>query len=261
MVQSSVAPPVVARGSKIGAVEHAIAILRCLSGSPEPLGINELARRIGLHKSSISRLVATLVAARLVERDTASARIRLGAGLVLLAAPVLAELHIKDLVRPALEELAARSGETASYNMWDGSDAVTIEQVTGPGAVRIFSEPGRRDPGHCTACGKILLAHEPAEVIEAYCAAALERFNERTIVEPAALRQELATSRQRGYALNFGELDGEISAISAVVRDGREKVVGSVTVTVPSYRFTPERQQELIAMVVDTARRVSRNQG
>lgn len=251
--------PVEGRGGTVGAVEHAIAILHCLSGSPEPLGINEIARRIGLHKSSISRLVATLVVARLVERDAASARIKLGPGLVLLAAPVLAELHIKDLVRPALEELAARSGETASYNMWDGSDAVTIEQVPGPGAVRIFSEPGRRDPGHCTACGKILLAHESAEAIDAYCGAALERFNERTIVDPAALRQELTTSRQRGYALNFGELDSEISAISAVTHDARGKVVGSITVTVPSYRFTPERQEELIAMVVDTARRVSRS--
>lgn len=260
MIEDLISQSAEKRSNKIGAVEHAIAILRCLSTSPEPLGINELARRIGLNKSSISRLVATLVVARLVERDAASARIRLGAGLVLLAAPVLAELHIKDLVRPALEELAMRSGETASYNMWDGSDAVTIEQVAGPGAVRIFSEPGRRDPGHCTACGKILLAHEPAEVIEAYCATALEGFNERTIVEPAVLRQELATARQRGYALNLGELDGEISAISAVVRDERGKVVGSITVTVPSYRFTLERQQVLIDMVVDTARRTSRNQ-
>jgi len=246
------------RSGTVGAVEHAIAILHCLSGSPEPLGINEIARRIGLHKSSISRLVATLVAARLVERDTASARIKLGPGLVLLAAPVLAELHIKDLVRPALEDLAVRSGETASYNMWDGREAVTIEQVPGPGAVRIFSEPGRRDPGHCTACGKILLAHEPEDVIEAHCAGALERFNERTITDPAALRLELATSRQRGYALNFGELDSEISAISAVSHDAQGKVVGSITVTVPSYRFTQERQEDLIAMVVETARRVSR---
>lgn len=260
-MENPVAQPSEGRGATVGAVEHAIAILRCLSGSPEPLGINEIARRIGLHKSSISRLVATLVAARLVERDAASARIKLGPGLVLLAAPVLAELHIKDLVRPALEELAARSGETASFNMWDGSDAVTIEQVPGPGAVRIFSEPGRRDPGHCTACGKILLAHEPSEAIEAYCAGVLERFNERTVIDPAVLRRELGTSRQRGYALNFGELDGEISAISAVTHDARGKVVGSITVTVPSYRFTQERQEELIAMVVETARRLSRSQG
>lgn len=258
-MQNHGASPIESRGGTVGSVEHAIAILHCLSGSPEPLGINEIARRIGLHKSSISRLVATLVGACLVERDTASARIKLGPGLVLLAAPVLAELHIKDLVRPALEDLAARSGETASYNMWDGRDAVTIEQVPGPGAVRIFSEPGRRDPGHCTACGKILLANEPEDVIEAYCAGALERFNERTITDPSALRQELATSRQRGYALNFGELDGEITAISAVTHDARGKVVGSITVTVPSYRFTQERQEELIAMVVETARRVSRH--
>lgn len=246
------------KGATIAAVEHAIAILRCLSASTEPLGINEISRRIGLHKSSISRLVATLAAARLVERDAASAKIRLGAGFVLLAAPVLADLHIKDLVRPALEALAAQSGETASFNMWDGGDAVTVEQAAGPSAVRIFSELGRRDPGHCTACGKILLSHQPVEIIEAYCTGPLQRFNERTVTEPRALKQELAVARERGYALNFGELESDVSAISAVVRGAFGKVIGSVTLAVPSYRFTPERQQALIAMVVGAARAISR---
>ena len=250
-------PKVTTKGVTIAAVTHAIDILRCISMSPEPLGINEIARRLGLHKSSISRLVATLAAARLVEREDPSGRIKLGTGLVLLAAPILSELRIRDLVRPALLALAAKSGETASYNIWDGSDAVTIEQVPGPGAVRIFAEPGRHDPGHCTACGKILLAYEPAEVIDAYCKGDhFKRYNDRTITVAAELKAELAIARQRGYALNMGELESDVSAISAAVRDTQGIVVGSVTLTVPSYRFAPERQQDLIAMVVDTAQSI-----
>jgi DNA-binding IclR family transcriptional regulator len=249
------------KGVTIAVVEHAIAVLRCLSASPEALGINEIARRTDLHKSSVSRLIATLAPARLVERDPITSRIRLGAGLVVLAAPVLANLHIRDLVRPTLEQLALSSGETASYNLWDGFDAVTIEQAQGPGAIRIFSEPGRRDPGHSTACGKILLAHQPTSAIEAYCAAGLKRFNERTIVDPVALRQELATARERGYAVNFGELEADISAISAISRDAHGHPLGSVTLTVPSFRFLADRREELIALVVDAAQNVSLNMG
>lgn len=244
----------------IAAVEHAIAVLRCLSEAREPLGINEIARRVNLHKSSISRLVATLAAARLVERDEATAGISLGTGLALLAAPVLAGMRIDALVRPALLQLAEKSGETSSYNIWDGSVAVTLEQVSGPGAVRIFSEPGRRDPGHCTACGKVLLAHQPVEVTEAYCRSGpLPRYSVRTITANAALKRELALTRERGYGLNFGEFEADVSAASAPVWDARGHVVGSVTLTVPSYRFTPDRQPQFIDMVVATARDLSRN--
>lgn len=242
----------------IGAVENAIAMLRCLSIADAPLGVSEIARRLGLHKSSISRLTQTLEKARLVAREPQSGRVRLGAGLVMLAARASADLHLKDVVRPALEELAAQAGETASFNLWDDGAAVTVEQAAGPGAVQIFAAPGRRDPGHCTACGKVLLAHQPEAAIEAYCAGPLQRFNERTITEPQALRRVLAAARKQGYALNRGEYDGDVGAASVLLRDARGEIAGSLTLTVPRYRFTTKRQAELVALLVAAAAKISR---
>ncbi len=250
-----------ARSSSVAAVKHAIGVLRCISEVGEPIGVNEIARRVGLHKSSISRLVATLAEERFVERDPLTERIKLGTGLVALAAPVLLELEIKSVVRPALEALANAALETASYSVWDGADAVCVEQAVGPRTVRTFSEPGRRDPGHCTAAGKMLLAHQSAKSIDAYCAAGLKRFNDKTITDPEVLRCELDLARERGYAVNWGELDGDVGALSAAVWDRRGHVAGTVTLTVPIYRFGTDRHDELIALILGAAREISQNLG
>ena len=175
----------------IRTVRHTVDVLRRISEAQVPLGINELARRVGLDKSSVSRLVATLESEYLVRRETGTGRVSLGLGLVALAAPATAGLGIKEAVRPLLAELAQEAGETSSFSVWDGSQAVSIEQVSGAGAVRIFSEPGRRDHGHSSAAGKMLLAHAGDKAIAAYCAKRLRRLTARTITDPAKLSGEL----------------------------------------------------------------------
>jgi DNA-binding IclR family transcriptional regulator len=245
------------RRETIGAVDHAIAVLRCLSEAGEALGVNDIARRIGIHKSTVSRLAATLEKARLVQRDAATGRLALGMGLVALAGPLLAGLGVRDLVRPLLLKLAETTGETVSFCIWDGTDAVSIEQVAGSNSVRAFSTPGHRDPGHATASGKALLAHLGEKAVADYCSRPLRRFTERTIVDPSVLAAELALVRRQGHAINTGELESDIGAVSAVAFDGRSEIAGVVTVTVPMYRFEAERQIELAAGVTRCAAELS----
>jgi DNA-binding IclR family transcriptional regulator len=253
--------PTAGRGSVVGAVQHAIEVMRVLSHADAPVGINEIARRVGLHKSSISRLISTLERERLVQRDAVTERISLGIGLVALAAPLLAKLEAKDVVRPLLEDLARRSGETVSYSVWDGSEAVTLDQALGVGAVRTYAAPGRRNPGHSTAAGKMLLSHQPADAVAAYCRRPLASFTIRTITDEAALQEELSAVRARGYALNEGEHESDVGAVSSAVHDRTGRVVGTVTATVPLYRFEQERRVRLVDMVVAAAAELSAKLG
>ena len=245
------------RRETIGAVEHAIDLLRCLSGANEALGVNDIARRIGLHKSSVSRLATTLEKARLVHRDAVTGRLSLGMGLVALAGPVLAGLGIRDLVRPLLVRLAEATGETVSFCIWDRADAVSIEQVAGSNSIRAYATPGHRDPGHATASGKVLLAHLGEKAIADYCSRPLHPFTGRTITDPTMLAAELARCRSRGHAINTGELESDVGAVSAVAFDGRSQVAGAVTATVPMYRFEPGRQAELAQSVGRCAAEIS----
>ena len=223
--------------------------------------MSEIARRVGLHKSSVSRLIATLAQDRLLERDPETRRIRLGVGLISLAAPLLVNVKVAEAARPYLAELARHSGETISFSIWDGAGAVSLEQALGGNAIAHYAPPGSRNPAHCTASGKLLLAFAPSGEIERTLARKLERFTPRTLCDRARLRAELGTIRSHGYALNAGEFAADVGAVAAAVRNVDGDVVGAITATVPMYRFDAARRNELTAMVKDTAAQFSTRLG
>jgi DNA-binding IclR family transcriptional regulator len=261
MAKSGAAHRAVGRRHSIGAVDHAIALLRCLSQAGAPLRVSDIANRIGIHKSSVSRLAATLERTRIIERDPTNARLSLGIGLVALAAPVFAALEVLEVARSLLVGLASETRETVSFNIWDGTEAVSIERVPGSNSVRTFSSPGYRNPGHATASGKALLAYMGDATITAYCTRPLARFTEKTITEPATLVAELERCRTDGYALNIGELEADIGAVASIVFDRRQTIIGSVAVSVPMYRFGPERRPELVTAVRRCAAEISMKLG
>jgi IclR family transcriptional regulator, acetate operon repressor len=249
------------RNPTVAAVRHAVEILRCFSTEAQEHGVSDIARRIGLHKSSVSRLVATLEQDRLLERDRETNRIRLGVGLISLAAPLLANVKVVEVARPYLADLAQRSGETISLSIWDGAGAVSLEQELGGNAIAHYASPGRHNPAHCTASGKLLLAFAAPKEIDRILAKDLERFTPRTVCDHVRLRAEVAMIRKRGYALNVGEFAPDVGAVAVAVLNVEGDVVGAITATVPMYRFETARRNELIGLVKETAAQLSARLG
>ena len=239
------------------AVSHAIEILRALSSETPLLGISDIASIVGLHKSTVSRTVATLEEDDLVERDAITRRIRVGPGLLSLAAPLLAGVRVVDAALPHLADLAQRSGETISLSVWDGAGAVNLEQVLGANAVKHYAAAGSRNPAHATAAGKLLLAFAPDAARERAMRRELRRFTPRTICSRAALLAEIAAIRRQGYAVNDGEWSLDVGAVAAPVRNESGAVIAAVTATVPIYRFGAANRRPLIDLVRDTAGKVS----
>lgn len=240
---------------------HALEVLQCFSPDAASLGVGEIARRIQLHKSTVSRLLSTLESARFVERETDTGRYRLGLGLIRLAAPLLSSMRLIDIARPYLQELAKRSGETLSLNIWDGDGAVTVEQIPGANAVRHFAPLGMHNPAHCTASGKALLAHAPEADIERLLGSGLKGYTSTTPVSRDAVLSELREIRNRGYAVNEGELVADVGAVASPVRDVEGKVVAAVTATVPLYRFDAHQRAELTRLILETTHRISERLG
>ncbi|QIE48152.1 IclR family transcriptional regulator (plasmid) [Pseudohalocynthiibacter aestuariivivens] len=233
----------------IRAAVHVVEILRCLSKSRPPLGINEIARRTGLDKSSISRLVATLEEERMVERLADSAKFQLGLGLIALSAPLLTSLNLTTLVRPKLEELAQKLSETVNLSIWDGNESVSITQALGPNAITHFATPGQRNPAHCTASGKVLLAECSDDEIEEFLTHPLKAYTDMTITDPNVLRRQLKTIRQNGYATNNGEFAADVGATAVIVRGDRSRAIGALTITAPIYRFDSKRQKDVVSVL------------
>jgi DNA-binding IclR family transcriptional regulator len=205
--------------------------------------------------------MATLEDLHLVERERESRKFTLGVGIITLAAPLLSNLRLLDVGRPYLEDLAERSGETISLNVWDGDAAVSVEQVPGANAIQHYAPPGMRNPAHCTAAGKVLLAHARASDVARILASELRSYSPLTNVDKSALEAELNEIRQQGYALNAGEFAYDVGAVASVIRDLEGKVVAAVTATVPMYRFAEERREALITMLADTVAKISKRLG
>lgn len=238
-----------ARPPTILAVQHAVQVLRSLSAEG-PAGVSEIALRVGLHKSTVSRLVATLQEDDLVERDPATRRIRVGPGLLSVASPLLHRGTIAEVVRAPLLELAQRCGETISLSIWDGAGAVNLEQMLGGKAIKHYAPPGSRNPAHCTAAGKLLLAHAPAPALERILSRELPRYTPKTLATTAALRTEIALIRRRGYALNNGEFAVDVGGIAVPLTGSDGEVTGAITATVPMYRFSASQRTRLLGQLL-----------
>lgn len=249
------------RSGAIQSVERAVAVLKLFGECETDLGVTELARRLKLHKSTVSRLLSTLEAGGFVQQDPRNGRYRLGLQLATLAGRALTQYELGDVARPWLRELANSTGETTTLSVLDGNEAVNIDQVLAPNPVKHLGWIGRRLPLHCTAAGKPLLAYQPVAVIERYLAAPLPRYTARTITNPALLRRELERVRAQGFALGQEEYEAELSAVGAAVFDFRGDVVASITVSGPSYRLPPPRLLELGAAVHHAAARISAQLG
>ncbi|MFM8884046.1 MAG: IclR family transcriptional regulator [Solirubrobacterales bacterium] len=143
-------------------VSRAIAAIDELAASDEPIGVNELGRRLGVSASTASRLMGTLEAGGLVERAGDGGPYRLGLRLLALADHVLADLDVRQLARPQLEAIAAETGETATLSVPGGGEVVTADFVAGRSSVVSMARLGRPSTLHATAAGKVMLAFGPS---------------------------------------------------------------------------------------------------
>ena len=249
------------RGGSVQSVKRAATILRMFGQDSPELGVSEVGRRLHLHKSTASRLLATLESEGFVERVPDSEKYRLGLKLLRLAGQTPRFSDLRSIALPLLRELAERSGETVNLAVSDDDAVVNIEQVSGPHMVAGTNWIGRRTPLHCVANGKILLALRSRADIDRVLAAPLVRSTARTLTGKTALRADLARARVQGYAVALGEIEEGLHAVAAAIRDAQGRAIAAVSVSGPSYRMPPSAIESFGRMSVETAERISARLG
>src|SRR5206468_3420191 len=189
-----------------------LATLATFSPERRSVRVSELARELGLHKSTVSRLLSILQARELVRRDGNT--FAPGPELARLGALAVSSLPLAQVARQPLGRLAEDTGETVNLAIRRGEDAVNVLQVQTAHFVGMTDWTGRGAPLHATANGKVLLAFGDGPP-----PARLPALTERTIVDRTALRAELAGVRRRGYATASEELEIGLVAVAAPVLD------------------------------------------
>ncbi|MBS1673411.1 MAG: IclR family transcriptional regulator [Actinobacteria bacterium] len=208
--------------------------------------LDECAERLGVHKSTVLRLLQTLEAQRFVTHD-AQHRYRLGSRLFELSGAALAQRDVRETARPHLERLNEQTGQTVHLAAYESGDVVYIDKLEARTGIRMYSRVGLRAPLHATAVAKVLLADQPvsarreiAERIE------YTPFTAQTITDPAAFLASLEQVHSDGFAFDTGEHESFINCIAAPIRDGSGAVVAAASVSVPTMSLSADEVRALL---------------
>lgn len=231
------------RGASV--ILHVIEVLRCFTVDEPLQGVTEIAAQVGLHKSSVSRILATLEQEDIVERDEESRKFRLGLGLISVAGPLLANLDVRRVALPILHELSDTTGETMALVVWSGSEAVTVEQVPSRRQIKHTNPLGTRYGTALSASVQVFLAELDDHEVRTLVEGGLPELPPDGAVGMDQLLGMLAATRERGYAVNFGYTSAEEVGIAAPVRDHRGEVVAAVILAAPFYRVPEDAVDEL----------------
>jgi len=189
----------------VQSVERAVRVLTALATDPLPIGVADLATRLGLSTTSVHRMLTTLAADGWIEQNTRTSRYRLGTRFLGVGAAGLITHPLVQHGRHFLERLSDTTGFDAFLSTLVGGNVVYLAKTDGEHGLGNAFEPGVSLPAHSMATGKLLLAYTTREAREELYKVGLEPYAKGTITDPDELEAELATILTRGYALDRGE--------------------------------------------------------
>lgn len=214
-------------------------LLGAFDATDVELTLAQLSARTGLPKPTAHRLVAELVAWGGLERTEHG--YRLGMKLFVLGQRVPRQRSLREAALPYLEDLYEATHENVHLTVFDSTDTLFLEKVTGRRSMPIVSRVGGRLPAHCTASGKVFLALGPSTYLRQVIDAGLPRLTPRTIILPGLLRQNLDRTIERGYGINREESETGVVAVAAPVHDRNRRVIAALSIAGSAHRLDLER--------------------
>ncbi len=246
---------------KVQSVDRTLDVLEALASRRGATGISELSLLVGLHVSTVHRLLATLVDRGYVRQDPETSRYHLGSRVFTLASAADLHLDLRLVARPFLERMMRGSGETANLVTVSGHEVIYLDQVASMHLVKMFTSPGLHAPLYCTGTGKVLLAFKGDAFAEPVLAGPMRRYTARTLVTRPAVERELALIRQNGYSVDNEEMEEGVRCLAVPVFDRKNQCVGAMSVSGPTSRMTSERVERLAPTMRQIADELSRQLG
>lgn len=234
-------------------VERALAILHLFILGEAEISLSEISQRVGLHQSTVFRLLATLSSAGFTEHDPQTGRYRLGPEALALGQAYLRHSDLRHIAEAPLAALRDRSSETVHLATLQGAQVIYLEKLPGLHPIGLMSSRiGDRSPAHCTGLGKALLAYVPEAEVRRTFSSGLQSFTPRTITRIAGLLEELDRIRNQGYAVDNEEHELGVVCVAAPVFD-TDRVVAAISASGPADRIRKEMREQRLTQAVLTA--------
>jgi DNA-binding IclR family transcriptional regulator len=257
-------PDIDAEGGQHGgvqSVDRALAVLEILARDGHA-GVSEIAEEMGIHKSTVSRLLGSLVSRDIVHQNSERGKYQLGFGILRLASSIPGRLSLVREARPVLESLADQFKETVNLAVLRSNYAVNVDQAMGPSMLATYNWVGSLTPLHATSSGKVLLAALPAdERARILKETGLPARTPRTITNRTKLETQLLDVARDGYGVTLEEFEIGLNSMSVPVYNHLGAVIGAVSISGPAFRFDPEKEPGLLEAMKQAGLQISGKMG
>lgn len=243
------------------AAGRVVDVLLLFTEGTDILGVTEVARRLGLSKAVVHRILRSMLGRGLVVADPRTRAYRLGPAAAALGARALRDSNLRTAAMPVMRALAQRTRETTTLSALLPGGRVYIDQVPSSQEIKQTVELGRRFPLHAGSSSKCMLAFLPESVREEVINGELRMLTERTVVDRDRLRATLARIRREGYTSSTGERQVGAGSVAAPVFSVDGEVVGAMSVCGPLPRFDRSTRERFTPLIVAAADEVSRALG
>ena len=246
----------------IQSAERIFLVMEMLAEKGE-MGLVEISTALDLHKSTVHRLLMSLVYMGYARQDAASQKYMLSYKIVGMAGKLLEHMDVLQVAKPYLERLSERSGETVHLVQREGNRILYIHKIEAKvGTIRMVSHVGMIHPMYCSGVGKAIMATLPEqEVRQIWDASDIEKKTDRTITDYDKMLIELAEIREKGYALDDEENEKGVRCIAACLYGYQKEVTYAFSISGPASRMTRERVEELAADVRSVQKQLSAELG
>jgi DNA-binding IclR family transcriptional regulator len=239
-------------------LERGLRLLQLFRPSRTELGAPEIARELGLPRSTAFRLLQTLESLEFLERGT-NGSFRLGPAVLRLGFEFVASLEIGEYGREVVEKLCLETGASTQLAILDRKEIVIVLKKNPSSAFVSAVQVGTRMPAHATVIGRILLQDlSGAELRKLFPEGRFKQLTPHTPKSVAELERLLAEDRSRGYAVSESAYESGISAVAAPVRNHEQKIVAGLSVIVPLPQLEAKRRDTLVKKAVSAATELSR---
>ena len=246
----------------IKSVDICLDLIELLVAHQGGLGVREAARHLDLPKSTIYRYLLSLEERKILEFDPAHKKFRIGLNLYRIASIALANVELRKIALPHLEELRNQTNETVYLYIYNDDYITYVDKVDCDHNVKHVLEIGKAYPLPLGASGKVILAFLPEEEVNKILSKVkIPSATPRTITDPEKLKESLHEIRENGFAMTFGERVAEVAGITAPIFNQLKRVIGGINLTIPLSRFEKEKSSTYIKLVKSCAQNISLKMG
>lgn len=242
----------------IQVIDRAFDILEILAFEKDGLGVTEIGNRLGLHKSTVHRILGTMVKRGYIEKTRDRGLYKVGLKLVEISSVYLNSVELKTEARPYLSALMSKLGQPVHLATLDDCDVVYIDKIEQVNSIRLYSQIGRRVPAYCSALGKCLLSgFSDKEIENRLSKMNYVGYTNYTITTKEELFRQIIEARRNGWAIDDEEHELGVRCVAAPILDYRGKVVAAVSISASTNVFSKDRVDEFVKNVKETAHEIS----